>query len=232
MPHLYADRVMELTESTGPGNVSLKGAAGPDFVTFAARIGVGNSTDVCMRDRTSGEWEVFRATVLTATTLQRGTLHASSTGARVSFASGPKEIFCCLPATQVMVREEIEAALAYEIGRQRETLVFALSDTATALTTGAKISFPWPFTMALEEVFIGVGTKSSSGVVRVDMEIAASSIFATRPAIDAGENTSLTGTPAVLSTTSIPKGTMVTFAIDDAGTGAKELYVIVNGRRA
>ncbi|WP_211847437.1 hypothetical protein [Neoroseomonas eburnea] len=112
MAHLYADRVKELTTSTGPGSITTTGPAGADFVTFAARIGVGNTTDVCMRDKTTGEWETFRTEVLGATSLSRGAFLDSSTGSRISFAAGEKEIFCCLPAIETMRRTEIEAALA------------------------------------------------------------------------------------------------------------------------
>ena len=50
-------------------------------------------------------------------------------------------------------------------------------------------------------------------------------IFSTKPSIDANEDTSLTGTAAVLSTTTATKGDKITFNIDAAGTGAKGLMV-------
>lgn len=112
MPHVYADRVREVTTSTGPGNVTLAGAAPGGFATFAARIGVGNTTEVCMVDPASGEWEAFATELLSATVLQRGTLLASSTGSRVSFATGVKQVYVCQPAAEIMRRTEIVAALA------------------------------------------------------------------------------------------------------------------------
>ncbi len=116
MPHVYADRVRETFTGTGPGSITVAGPAAGGFATFAARIGVGNTTDACALDRTTGEWEVFTTEVLSATLLSRGALLASSTGARISFTGGTKEVFCCLPSAQFMRRTDIEAALAARIG--------------------------------------------------------------------------------------------------------------------
>ncbi len=57
-------------------------------------------------------------------------------------------------------------------------------------------------------------------------------IFSTNPSIDANEDTSLTGTAAVLSgTQTLARGDKLTFDITAAGTGAKGLKVFLTGRR-
>jgi hypothetical protein len=259
MPHVYADRVREIFTGTGPGNITLAGAV-PGFRSFLAGVGVGNTTDVCAVDPATGEWEVFSTTLLSPTGIERGPVLASSTGGRISFTTGTKEVFVCLPGSEAMRRTEIEAeldALAALVAeriidapaggaqhvrvagawqRQEEALQFQLSDRDTALTAGVRGIYPWPFTHAVDEVFLGLGTVSSSGIVRVDLRVAGVSIFTTRPAVAAGQNTNLTGGGTLAVQTSAPftiaKGTMVTFQIDDAGTGAKELVVTCNGRRA
>lgn len=104
-----------------------------------------------------------------------------------------------------------------------------LSDMATDLTTGTKKAV-WfaPEDGQLESVYIGVDDPSSSGVVRVDMNDSSGSVFTTRPAIDATEATSLTGTNAVLDgAVSFSRGDKFTFDIDDAGTDAKGLQACV-----
>jgi hypothetical protein len=111
MPHILADRVREAFTSTGPGNLTLAGAR-PGFRRFLTAIGVGNTAEVCAVDPTSGEWEVFMATVLSGTALERGTLIASSSGSRISFATGSKDVFACLPASETMRRTDIIAAIA------------------------------------------------------------------------------------------------------------------------
>ena len=104
-----------------------------------------------------------------------------------------------------------------------------LSDMSTALTTGTgKAIWFAPEPGTLVDVWLGVGTVSSSGVVRIDMNDSGGSVFTTRPSINASEATSLTGTTAVLDgTVSFTKGDRFTFDIDDAGTGAKALTVTV-----
>lgn len=141
MPHVYADRVKELTASTGPGVLTMAGAAEGGFATFAAGVGVGNTTDVCIRDPATGEWEVTLATLTSATTLSRGTLHASSTGGRISFASGTKEVFVCLPGAEAMRRAEIEAALA-ELEAAQDALVAAVAANAAVLAGKAPLASP------------------------------------------------------------------------------------------
>lgn len=105
----------------------------------------------------------------------------------------------------------------------------ALSDMTTDLTTGTgKAIWFAPENGSLVSVYIGVHDPSSSGVVRVDMNDSGGSVFTTRPAIDATEATSLTGTAAVLDgTVTFSRGDKFTFDIDDAGTDAKGLQVCV-----
>lgn len=105
----------------------------------------------------------------------------------------------------------------------------ALSDMTTDLTTGtAKAAWFAPEDGTLASVYIGVHDPSSSGVVRVDMNDSGGSVFTTRPAIDATEATSLTGTAAVLDgTVSFVRGDKFTFDIDDAGADAKGLQVCI-----
>lgn len=105
----------------------------------------------------------------------------------------------------------------------------ALSDMTSDLTTGtAKAAWFAPEDGTLASVYIGVHDPSSSGVVRVDMNDSGGSVFTTRPAIDATEATSLTGTAAVLDgTVTFSRGDKFTFDIDDAGTDAKGLQVCI-----
>lgn len=105
----------------------------------------------------------------------------------------------------------------------------ALSDMATAITTGTeKAGWVVPFNCKIAQVFCTlVGAQSSLGSVTIDAKISATSIFSTLPTIDASEDSSLTGTAAVLSTTSLTKGQIIKFDITAAGTGAKGLIVTV-----
>ena len=112
-------------------------------------------------------------------------------------------------------------------------LEVAASDETTSITTGtAKISFFAPMNATIAEVFIGVTGQSSSGVVTADLNKNGSTMFSTNPSIDASENTSLTGTAAVLSTTTCTKGDKMTIDIDAAGTSAEGLKMVIRGTRS
>ncbi|MER9814307.1 hypothetical protein [Mesorhizobium sp. M0129] len=119
---------------------------------------------------------------------------------------------------------------ALEAVAQKYRSTIAVSDETSDITTGAaKITFYMEAAVTLSEVFIGLSDPSSSGIVRVNVKKAGVTIFSTRPSIDATEDTSLTGTAAVLSTTSFAKGDKITIDIDDAGTDAKGLKVTLIG---
>lgn len=122
-----------------------------------------------------------------------------------------------------------DGAWAAEAAAANRYVNVALSDMTTDLTTGtAKAVWFAPEDGTLASVYIGVHDPSSSGVVRVDMNDSGGSVFTTRPAIDATEATSLTGTAAVLDgTVSFVRGDKFTFDIDDAGTDAKGLQVCI-----
>lgn len=120
------------------------------------------------------------------------------------------------------------AQLRIHVQRKRHVQVM-LSDMTTALSTGTgRAIWVAPEAGTLSDVWIAVGAPSTSGVVRIDAKLAGSSIFTTRPAIDAGEMTSLSGTSAVLSgSIAITKGDVFAFDINDAGSGAKALMVTI-----
>ena len=104
-----------------------------------------------------------------------------------------------------------------------------MSDMTTDLTTGtAKAVWICGENGTLLDVMIGLNTVSSSGDVRIDMNDAGGTVFTTRPLIQVGEATNLTGTVAVLdSPITFVRGDKFIFDIDDAGTGAKCLQAVV-----
>lgn len=111
----------------------------------------------------------------------------------------------------------------------RKFVNIALSDMSTALTTGTGVA-AWfaPEDGELVAVFTGIDGQSSSGSVTVDMNDSGGTIFTTEPSIQATEDTSLTGTNAVLDgTITFLKGAKFTFDITAAGTGASGLQVSI-----
>jgi hypothetical protein len=104
---MIADRVKELSTSTGTGFVVLAGAV-TGFESFNTAFGVGPSFDYCIEsiDGTTGmpngAWEIGRGHLSDATTLVRDTVRQSTNAdALVVFAAGSKNVFCTLPASVI-----------------------------------------------------------------------------------------------------------------------------------
>jgi hypothetical protein len=137
------------------------------------------------------------------------------------------------PNYATSVTAEIAAAIAAALGQGPETFVICLGDEVTAITAGVnKFTFFAPFAGTIEDVFTSLTAQSSSGVVTCDLNKNGISVFSTNPSIDASEDTSLTGTNAVIGTPSFAKGDKFTVDIDAAGTTAKGLKMYVNVTRA
>ena len=113
-------------------------------------------------------------------------------------------------------------------GPSPTTLVIALSDEVTALTTGVKVTFRAPFAMTLTSIpRASLSTASSSGAVTVDIKEAGTTILgANKLSIDASETTSTTAAVATtLADTAIADNAELTFDITGAGAGALGLKV-------
>jgi len=94
----YADRVVELTITTGTGSYSLAGAR-TGFTTFAAAMGVGHTCYYCCTNDV--DWEVGLGTIESGALTRDSIVASSNGGSAVSWAEGSKEIFCTVPATVI-----------------------------------------------------------------------------------------------------------------------------------
>jgi hypothetical protein len=114
----------------------------------------------------------------------------------------------------------------------QSTFVVALSDEATAITTGtAKVTMRAPYAFSITSIpRASLSTASTSGLPTVDINVAGSSILTNLLTIDADELTSTTAATAATLTnnpTSVSDDAEITFDIDVAGTGAKGLKVTI-----
>ena len=107
MALVVKDRVRENSTTTGTGTFTLSGAV-TGFQTFSIAIGNGNTTYYCIVNQ--GEWEVGLGTV-GAGTLSRDTVLSSSTGSKVSFTSGTKDVFCTYPSVKSVYRNGSDVAV-------------------------------------------------------------------------------------------------------------------------
>lgn len=118
-------------------------------------------------------------------------------------------------------------------GGGTESLVVAVGDESTAITTGAaKVTFRMPYAFTLTAVRASLTTASSSGIPTVDINEGGASILSTKLTIDAGEKTSVTAaTAVVISDGSLADDAEITIDIDVAGTGAAGLKVYLIGHQ-
>jgi hypothetical protein len=100
MAFVVADRVAEITVTTGTGAVTMAGASA-GYQTWLAGIGNGNSSYYTIASDT--QWEVGIGTYNSGTnTLTRDSVISSSNaGALVNFSAGTKNVMCTGPASGV-----------------------------------------------------------------------------------------------------------------------------------
>jgi hypothetical protein len=116
-----------------------------------------------------------------------------------------------------------------------EVLQIAVSDEATALTTGtAKVTFRMPFAMTLTGVRASVGTAPTGAALIVDINEGGTTILSTKLSIDATEKTSTTAaSAAVISDSSLADDAEITIDVDQIGStvAGAGLKVALIGRR-
>lgn len=125
---------------------------------------------------------------------------------------------------------------AWESVGKFESLVIAVSDETTALTTGTgKVTFRMPFAMKLSGVRGSLTTAQSSGTeLTVDINESGASILSTKLTFDNTEKTTTTATaPAVISDFDLADDAEITVDIDTVGAGADAagLKIYLIGRR-
>jgi hypothetical protein len=100
--------VKETSTTTGTGTITVAGAV-TGYAAFSV-VGTGNRCTICIRAVNgsgvpTGQWEICRSVyTLSGTTLTRGQLVGSSTGSRISFSAGTKEVFIVADAATVQPR--------------------------------------------------------------------------------------------------------------------------------
>jgi len=97
MSLVLADRVRQTSTTTGSGTFTLDGSV-TGFQSFSA-VGDGNTTYYTIT--LDAQWEVGIGTY-SAGTLTRDTVISSSTGSKIAFAAGIKDVFVTLPSQKAV----------------------------------------------------------------------------------------------------------------------------------
>jgi hypothetical protein len=112
----------------------------------------------------------------------------------------------------------------------------ACSDETTSLTTGtAKVTFRMPCAVTLTAVRLNVNTAPTGSALVVNIKEGGTTVFSTKPQIDVSAKTSVgSGTPAVISDSSLASDAEITIDIDQIGStiAGKGLKVWLIGTRA
>jgi len=129
----------------------------------------------------------------------------------------------------------VELTVSSSAGNPTESLVIAVSDETTALTSGTgKVTFRVPYAFTLTGVRASLTTAQTSGsILTVDINEGGTSILSTKLTVDNTEKTSTTAaTAAVISDTSLADDAEITVDLDQVGDGtAKGLKVTLIGHR-
>jgi hypothetical protein len=129
MAYVRPYRVSETTTTVGTGTLTLAGAE-TGFSAFSATVANGDTVTYVIEaidgsGAPSGNWEVTDGAWTTGGLLTRGTLRASSTGARVSFAVGTKRVFAIAPYDAVNLANDVTGTVAVANGGTGATTLTA-----------------------------------------------------------------------------------------------------------
>lgn len=173
MAFVLADRVQETSTTAGTGSITLAGAVS-GYQTFSAGIGNANSTYYTIVLQGGTEWEVGIGTYTSSgNTLSRDTVLSSSTGSKVSFSAGTKQVFCDYPAYEANkpINESIiNIANNYTITTGKN----GLSVGPITIASGANVTVPANQTWMILNAAAGSG---SGTVATVGKAIAMTLVF-------------------------------------------------------
>jgi hypothetical protein len=105
MALVLKDRVLETSQTSGTGTLTLAGAV-IDFQSFSSAIGNGNTTYYTIADDADNQWEVGIGTVGAGTLTRDTVLSSSNSGAKVNFGASIKNVFCDYPASKSVYQDE------------------------------------------------------------------------------------------------------------------------------
>ena len=146
-------------------------------------------------------------------------LAAGTAGNLITYdASGNPAAVATGTAGQRLTSNGAGAAPTFQSEALRIPIFF--SDQSTDWTTGLKVTFTWRFgATTLSSTPIDCVTAPTGSAAQFDVKKNGTTIFGTKPTIDASETTTDTAaTPAVISTTSLANGDIVTIHIDQIGS--------------
>lgn len=102
MAHIIADRVADISTTTGTGDITASNSAPTGFRTIDIVCATGDTFPYEVAHQTAAEWETGIGTYSGSHVFVRTTVTSSSnSGALVNFSSGTKDVFITAAAAQL-----------------------------------------------------------------------------------------------------------------------------------
>lgn len=239
-----ADRVGELSSSTGTGNLLLTGAM-TRFRRFDQGVGAGNTCYYLILNRDQNEWEVGLGQIsgsYPTSYLVRNTIYSSSNnGSLVSFSSGTKECTTVYPATLVntILTSAASPAEPYIVatvssgslltnaralvGGSNINVAFATSTVSVATTTSP--DFTSVSTSVLNATFVNATSVSATDIHAVSVStssLIAGTVIATSASVSALSATNIFATS--VSTSALVASTVIATSASVSALSATNIF--------
>ena len=209
----------KLVSLTTNGFVKTSGGDGTlsvDTATYLATTGNGSSLTNIPTSIAGTSNEITASAATGAVTLSA---HAALT--RDTEWDTLAEVETAMGSINILAATEIDTFAEWAaLTEVPETIILAVSDETTALTTGAaKVTFRMPFAMTLTAVRASVGTAPTGSTISIGINETAGSVLSTDLTIDVSEKTSTTAaTAAVISDSALADDAEITIDIDQVGS--------------
>jgi hypothetical protein len=99
---IIKDRIRDTSTTTGTGDITVSGSPPTGSKAFGSVMSTGDTSVITIQNPTAGEWEICETSYSGSNVLTRGALLASSTGSRVSFSAGTKDVWIDFAAAKVV----------------------------------------------------------------------------------------------------------------------------------
>jgi hypothetical protein len=158
MAHITADRVRQLSTSTGTGTFTLS-TTFTGFRAFSSVAAVSDTFWYTIASTTLSEWEVGLGTYSAANTITRTTVLASSNaGAAVVFSAGDKEVFITAAASKFLQADAAGSYGNFTAGTITAALTGNASGSAATFTSTSQNS-------QFNSIGVGVAASSTAGQI-------------------------------------------------------------------